>query len=117
MWLPRRGTFSASGAGPSLSEIDKPSASGTCTADFTDNTHLSRTINDTIADVVLRFEGAVIAGSDEYALQVTIPDCEFTSPRPTVGGPGPVAQPISFSNASTTNDPVAISYMTTDTAI
>jgi hypothetical protein len=98
-------------------EIDKPSASGTVTADFTDNTHLSRTINDTIADVVLRFEGATILGADEYSLTVTIPDCEFTSPRPTVGGPGPVAQPISFSNASTTNDPVTLVYVTTDTAI
>jgi hypothetical protein len=98
-------------------EMDKPSASGTCTADFNDNTHLSRTIDDTIADVVLRFEGSVIAGSDEYALEVTIPDCEFTSPRPTVDGPGPVAQPIAFSNASTTGDPVVITYCSTDTVI
>lgn len=98
-------------------ETDKPSASGTCTADFTDNTHLMRTINDTIADVVLRFEGAVIASTHEYALEVTIPDCEFTSPRPVVDGPGPVSQPIAFSNASGTNDPVVITYMSTDTTI
>lgn len=98
-------------------ETDKPTATGTCTADFNDNTHLSRTINDTIADVVLRFEGAIIASTHEYALEITIPDCEFTSSRPTVEGPGPVAQPISFSNASTTGDPVVITYMSTDTAI
>lgn len=98
-------------------ETDKPSATGSCTADFSDNTHLSRTIDDTIADVVLRFEGATIAATHEYALEVTIPDCEFTSPRPTVSGPGPVAQPISFSNASSTGDPVVITYMSTDTVI
>jgi hypothetical protein len=98
-------------------ETGKPTASGTVTADFEDNTHLSRTINDTIADVVLRFEGAVISGANEYAIEVTIPDCEFTSPRPTVEGPGPVAQPIAFSNASTTADPVVITYMSTDTTI
>jgi hypothetical protein len=98
-------------------ETAKPTASGSVTADFEDNTHLSRTINDTIADVVLRFEGATIAATHEYALEVTIPDCEFTSPRPTVEGPGPVAQPISFSNASTTGDPVVITYMSTDTTI
>lgn len=98
-------------------EVDKPSASGTCTADFTDNTHLSRTINETIADVILRFEGTTIASTHEYAVEITIPDCEFTSPRPTVGGPGAVSQPISFSNASTTGDPVVITYMSTDLVI
>jgi hypothetical protein len=98
-------------------ETAKPTASGTCTADFTGNTHLSRTINDTIADVILRFEGATIAATHEFALEVTIPDCEFTSPRPTVEGPGPVAQPIAFSNASTTGDPVVITYMSTDVTL
>lgn len=98
-------------------ETDKPSASGTCTADFTDNTHLLRTINDTIADVVLLFEGITISGSHKETLQVTIPDCEFSNTRPTVGGPGPVAQPITFSNASTTNDPVVILYKSTDTTL
>jgi len=98
-------------------ETDKPTASGTCTADFTDNTHLSRTINDTIADVVLLFEGATISGAHKETLQVTIPDCEFSTPRPMVGGPGPVEQPIAFSNASTTNDPVVITYKSVDTVI
>ena len=95
-------------------ETDKPTASGSCTADFTDNTHLSRTINDTIADVVLKFEGATISGANKFSLEATVPDCEFSSTRPTVGGPGPVAQPIAFSNASTTGDPPVIKYMSTD---
>jgi hypothetical protein len=98
-------------------ETAKPTASGTVTADFEDNTHLTRTVSDTIADVVLRFEGATIASTYEYALEVTIPDCEFTSPRPTVEGPGPVAQPIAFSNASTSGDPVVITYTSTDTTL
>lgn len=98
-------------------ETDKPNASGACTADFTDNTHLLRAINDTIADVVLLFEGQTISGSHKETLQVTIPDCEFEVARPTVGGPGPVAQPLTFSNASTTNDPVVILYKSTDTSL
>jgi hypothetical protein len=98
-------------------ETDKPTASGSCTVDFTDNTHLSRTINDTIADVVLLFEGATISGTHKETLQVTIQDCEFSNNRPTVGGPGPVAQPVAFSNASTTNDPVIILYKSVDTVI
>jgi hypothetical protein len=94
-------------------ETDKPTASGTFTADFNDNTHLSRTINDTMADVVLRFEGAIIASTYKYALEMTIPDCKFTTGRPNVGGPGPVDQTVAFTNASATNDPPVITYMST----
>jgi hypothetical protein len=94
-------------------ETDKPTASGTFTADFNDNTHLSRTINDTMADVVLRFTGSIIASTFAYWLEVTIPDCKFTTSRPTVGGPGPVDQTVNFTNASSTNDPVVITYQTT----
>lgn len=98
-------------------ETDKPSAGGSFTADFSDYTHFERTINNTIADVVLRFEGTTIASTYEYAVEVTIPDCVFSSPRPNVGGVGPVSQAVSFSNASTTNDPVVIAYTSTDTSL
>lgn len=98
-------------------ENDKPVGSGTCTADFTDNTHLQRTIADTIGDVVLKFEGSTIATTYKYTLTITLPDCEFSSPRPTVTGPGPVEQPIEFSTASNTNDPIVITYQSTDTVL
>jgi hypothetical protein len=109
--------FGGSGLQAQPVETGKPSASGSVTVDFTDNTHLTRTINDTIADVILKFEGATIASTYKYTLQVTIPDCEFTNPRPTVEGPGPVQQPVTFSNASSTGDDVVITYQSTGATI
>lgn len=107
----------SSGAMAKPVETDKPTGEGTFTADFVDLTHFNRVVNNTNADVVLKFEGATIASSFKYTLQVTIPDCVFTSPRPQVGGPGPVSQEVTFSNASTTNDPVVVLYRSTDTVI
>ena len=98
-------------------ETAKPTASGSFTADFESLTHYNRVVNDTSADVVLRFEGETIASTYKYFAEVTIPDCKFTSPRPAVGGPGPVQQEVSFSNASTTGDPVVIKYQSTDTTV
>lgn len=96
---------------------DKPSAGGTFTADFEDNDNLTRTLANTVADVVIRFEGTVIASTYEYALEVTFPDCVFTTGRPTVGGPGPLSETVEFQTASTTNDPVVIAYTSTDTVL
>jgi hypothetical protein len=98
------------------SETAKPSATGNFTADFNDITHLNRVINNTIADVVLKFEGATIASTFKYTLQVTIPNCAFTSPRPTVDGPGIVNQPVTFTNAAGTSTPPVIVYRSTDVA-
>lgn len=96
---------------------DKPSASGTFTADFNDNTNITRVVNNTIADVVLKFEGAVISGSNKFTLQLTVPDCVFTTQRPTVSGPGPVQQTVTFEGASSTADPPEIVYISTDTTL
>lgn len=98
-------------------ETDKPSAEGSFTADFNDLTNLNRVVNNTVGDVVLKFEGATISGANKYYLEATIPDCVFTSPAPTVSGPGPVQQKVSFSHASTTGDPVVIKYQSTDITI
>lgn len=98
-------------------ETDKPTATGSFTADFNDLTNLNRVINNTSADVVLKFEGATISGAHKYYLQVTIPDCTFNSPAPNVDGPGPVQQQVSFENSSSTGDPVVITYMSTDTTV
>jgi hypothetical protein len=96
---------------------DKPSITGSFTADFNDNTNLTRVINNTIADVVLKFEGATIASTYKYKIEVTAPDCVFTSPRPTVGDPGPVQQPVEFQTASATADVPSIAYRSTDTVL
>jgi hypothetical protein len=96
---------------------DKPTASGTFTADFNDLANINRVANNTSADVVLKFEGAVISGVHKFYLEVTFPDCVFTSPSPTVDGPGPVQQTVNFTAASSTGDPVVIKYMSTDITI
>lgn len=98
-------------------ETDKATAEGTFTADFNDLTNINRVVNSTIADVVMRFEGATIASTHKYALEVTIPDCAFTTPAPTVTGPGPVQVEVGFTASSSTGDPVVVTYMSTDVTI
>lgn len=98
-------------------ENEKPSATMTFTADFNDLTNVNRVINNTIATTILRFQGAVIAGTDEYSLEVEIPDCVFTSSSPAVDGPGPVQQEVTITAASQTGAAPIIRYMSTDTTI
>jgi hypothetical protein len=98
-------------------ETDKPTAEGTFTADFNDLSNFNRVTNNTSADVLLKFEGATIASTYKYTLQVLIQDCVFNSPAPTVTGPGPISQDVTFSSASTTGDPVIITYISTDVTV
>lgn len=98
-------------------ETDKPTATMTFTADFNDRTNLDRVVNNTIADVVLRFQDAVIAGANNYYIEITLQDCVFTSPSPTVDDAGPVQQGVTLTAASTTGDPPIIRYMSTDIAL
>jgi hypothetical protein len=97
---------------------DKPTASGTFVADFNDNTNISRTLNGTTADVVLKFEGATISGAFKFTTQVTLKDCVFTSNRAGVDGPGLVQQTVSFTSAPSlaTNYPVLL-YRSTGAAL
>jgi hypothetical protein len=80
-------------------------ASGTFGADFNDLTNITRVSAGTVADVVFKFEGATIASTYKQMLQVTLKDCIFTSPSPTVGGPGPVGQTVSFRMSSAAGNP------------
>lgn len=98
-------------------ENEKPSASMTFTADFNDLTNITRVVNNTIADVVLRFEGATISGANKFFIEITLQDCVFTSPSPTVDDAGPVQQAITLTAASTTGDPPIIRYQSTDLAL
>jgi hypothetical protein len=98
-------------------ETEKPSASMTFTADFEGLTNITRVVNNTIADVVLKFEGAVISGANKYFIEVTLPDCVFTSSSPTAGDSGPVQQEVTITAASTTGDPPVIKYQSVDTVI
>jgi hypothetical protein len=96
---------------------DKPTVSGSFTADFNDNTNLTRTLNNTSADVVMKFEGATIASTFKYTLQVTLPDCVFTTGRATVSGPGPMQQTVNFQAASSTADAPEILYRSTGSTL
>ncbi len=98
-------------------ETAKPTAGGTFTADFESMTHYNRVVNDTSADIILKFEGAIITGALKYTMQVTIPSCKFTQPRPQVGGPGPVQQEVTFENSAGTSQPPVILYRSTDVAL
>lgn len=93
----------------------KPSFTGQVTADFTSLSNYNRVVNDTIADVVLTFEGATIAGSTEYTFKITIPDCGFTGSPPSVTDAGPVQEQISFESASAGGDAPEFEYISTDT--
>lgn len=93
---------------------DKPTAEGSFTADFNDNTNLTRTLNNTSADVVMTFTHTSLAGTAHpYTIAVTLPDCVFTTQRATVSGPGPVQQPVTFTSASATGDFPVITYKST----
>lgn len=109
--------FGGSGKMAKPIESGKPTAGGSVTVDFSDNTHLNRTINETIADVVLLFEGATIATTYKFTFEVTIPQCAFRVNRPTVGGPGPVQQAVAYTNADSAGGPPVIRYISTDTAL
>lgn len=98
-------------------ETDKPTAEGSFTADFEDLVNINRVVNNTSADIVLKFEGATIASTYKYTLEVTLEDCVFTTPSPTVDGPGPVQQTVSFASASSVGAAPVIKYTSTDTVI
>jgi hypothetical protein len=98
-------------------ETDKPTASGSFTADFTGNTNLQRVISNTTADVVMLFEGSTIASTYKYAVEFTLPDCVFTTPRSTVSGPGPLQETVTFTAASSLANPPVIKYTSTGTTL
>ena len=99
-------------------EADKPTAEGNFTADFVDNANITRMLANTTADVVLKFQHpTAISGSNYPYVQVTLPDCVFTTTRPTVSGPGLLSQPVTFTAASSTNDPPVIAIMTSEAAV
>lgn len=98
-------------------ETAKPTAGGSFTADFNDMVHYNRVVNDTSADIILKFEGTIITGALKYTMQITIPSCKFTQPRPQVSGAGPVQQEVTFENSAGTSQPPVVVYRSTDSVL
>lgn len=98
-------------------ETDKPTASASYTADFNDLVNVDRVVNNTMADAVFKFEGATIASTYKYMIQITLKDCVFETPSPTVDGPGPVQQGVSMTAASSTGNAPVITYQSTDSTV
>lgn len=120
-WPLRDDAYGLGGSGKIRKPVptDRPSFTGTFTADFEDFSHVNRTLNGTIADVVLSFRGATtpIASTYYEDLIITIPDCSFNTSPPVVGGPGPVQQQVAFNNASSAANVPSITYTSTDTVV
>lgn len=119
--IPLRDDFYPMGGSGTIAEpilTDKPTVTATFTADFNDLTHWNRTANNTIADLVVKFQHPTAIASTYYPyFQVTVPDCFFTSPRPQVDGPGPLQQTVTAENGSSVGNPVVIEIQSTDTVI
>ena len=98
-------------------ETDRPAASGSFTADFNDLTNITRVVANTSADVILKFEGAVISGAFKFMIEITLKDCVFSTPSPTVDSPGPVQQTVTFTSASGSGNAPIIKYISTDTVL
>jgi hypothetical protein len=98
-------------------ETDKPTATASFTADFNDLTNVTRVINNTVADLVLRFTGATISGTYTSYIEVTLKDCVFTTASPTADGPGPVQQSVTVTAASSSGNAPIIKYQSTDTTL
>jgi hypothetical protein len=98
-------------------ETDKPTYTATWTADFNDNVNIQRVLANTQADVVIKFEGAIIAAANRFTLEITIPDCVFTSTPPGLDGPGIVQQEVTVTASSSTGDSPQIRYISTDVTL
>lgn len=98
-------------------ENAKPTAEMTFTADFNDLTNITRVTANTMADVVVTFTGVTIASTYKYLFEITLRDCVFSTPSPTVGGPDPVQHGVTITAASPSGNAPSIRYVSTDTAL
>lgn len=119
--IPRRDDFYALGSNGLIAKPevnDKPTAEVSFTADFLDLTHWNRTANNTIADLVIKFQHPTAIASTYYPyIEFTVPDCMFQSPRPQVEGPGLLQQGITVTGASASGNPPVIKLQSADTLL
>lgn len=110
--------FGGGGKVAKPAEEAKPTYRFTATKDFVDNTNLTRVLNNTSGDLVLKFQhGTAITSTHFPYVQITIPDCVVTSPRATVSGPGVVQESVVFEAASATNNAPQIQIKTSESTV
>lgn len=93
---------------------------GTFTAEFDATTYADAYLNNTSLEVVLTLQGETVigSGSDVPALQVVLTDVRLNGELPKVPGGGAViTQSVSFEALyDTTNAPITVVYVSTDSA-
>lgn len=120
-WPMRDDAYSLGGDGRISKPLpnERPNATGEFTADFASTTHYDRVVSGELADLVLTFVGEEIDATESInaEIEVTIPDCAFTSTAPQVEGPGPVTQTISLESASPDGSFPSIRYVSLDAVV
>lgn len=92
--------------------------SGQLTYEVTDLAMYNLWTADTAVALDLSFVGNTIEGAYSEELTVTMPDIRLEGGAPTVGGPSAVAPRVPFSAVfDGTNNPLTVTYQSTDTAI
>lgn len=97
---------------------DYTPGSGSLSFEFDDMTQYGLFTAGTKVPVVITFTSSSLAGTgNPFALTFTMSSCQFTGTTPAVGGPDILSFDAPFSILDDgTNPPVAITYMSTDTA-
>ena len=97
---------------------DFPEVTGTLSAEFAALTYYNLFAADTAAELILQFDGDVIAGAYTEKLAIVIPEIRLTGETPKVGGPGLVIvnHPWEAQWDGSAAD-LTLTYTSTDTAI
>lgn len=95
----------------------KREITGELEGEFEDLTAYNRFVNKNVVAIDATWTGALIEGSFNFKLTVTMPACVFTGRTPSVGGTDVVMLPLGFEVLDDgTNQPITIVYDSTDTA-
>lgn len=91
---------------------------GSCVAEFTDTTLLTKFLADTAGALVLTFTGNTIALGQSEKLVITLPAVKFDADTPKVAGPGPVDLSMTFEvYDDRVNEPLTILYQTSESSL
>ncbi len=99
-------------------QADIVDVTGALDLEWDDFTYYSSALTGAVVPIVITFTLATeVTTGTPFSLTITLPKCEFTEAKPTVGGPGIVPLSLPFKALyDGTNPVVTIAYITTDTA-